>query len=78
MNFELTWTGLFSDCPAKLCLDITIFLLPHSQGGYNFLITVDTSLVYMNHVRVMFGDFHADSVKITGDKDQVKGKVPRK
>lgn len=32
----------------------------------------------MNHVRVMFGNIPADSVKITGDKDQVKGKVPRK
>ena len=32
----------------------------------------------MNHVRVMFGNILADSVKITGDKDQVKGKVPRK
>ena len=78
MNFEFTWTGLFSYCPAKLCPDMTIFLLPHPQGGYNFLITVDTSLVYMNHVRVMFGNILADSVKITGDKDQVKGKVPRK
>ena len=26
----------------------------------------------------MFGSIPADSVKITGDKDQVKGKVPRK
>ena len=32
----------------------------------------------MNHVRVMFGNILADSVKIVGDKDQVKGKVPRK
>lgn len=32
VNFEFTWTGLFSYCSAKFCPDMTIFFIATSSG----------------------------------------------